>query len=152
MYFLMSLIFRDMNEGVAGKDYHMSKRKFGFKAPDGLSFGERLKNIRRAKGITQVELAEAIGVSQRIITYYECETGFPPSHLLPLIAKTLRVSTDELLGIKNVKGQLPQEQAVLWKKLKRIASLSKKDQKILLNLLNSMLNKNGHFHPSARSA
>ena len=130
----------------------MSKRKFGFKAPDGLSFGERLKNIRKAKGVTQVELAEVIGVSQRIITYYECESGFPPSHLLPLMAKTLRVSTDELLGIKNVKELLPPEQAILWKKLKRISTLPKKDQKILLNLLNSMLNKNGSPNISTKSA
>ena len=43
------------------------------------SFGERLAAIRKARGLTQVQLAEAAGTTQRAVSYYETEAGFPPA-------------------------------------------------------------------------
>ena len=43
------------------------------------SFGERLQAVRKARGLTQVQLAEAAGTTQRAISYYETEAGFPPA-------------------------------------------------------------------------
>jgi len=65
--------------------------------------GARLAALRRAAGYTQIELAEALGVTQRMISYYEGQTDPPPSTLLPKLAKTLGVSVDELLGVKPIK-------------------------------------------------
>lgn len=39
-------------------------------------FGERLLAMRKARGLTQVELAEAIGSSQRAISYYENHAAY----------------------------------------------------------------------------
>ncbi len=63
-------------------------------------FGKRLVKLRKAAGYTQTELAGELGVSQRMISYYEGHSEFPPSSLLPKLAELLGVSTDELLGIK----------------------------------------------------
>lgn len=63
-------------------------------------FGERLARIRKAAGFTQRELAKEVGISQRMVAYYEGQTDHPPAKLLPEIARVLRVTTDELLGIK----------------------------------------------------
>lgn len=66
-------------------------------------FGRRLAELRKAAGYTQVELAEEIGVTQRVISYFEVETSHPPTTLLPLIAQALRITTDALLGATPVK-------------------------------------------------
>ena len=62
------------------------------------SFGERLAQLRKAAGFTQTELAQDLGISQRMVAYYESPTASPPANLLPRIAATLGVSIDELFG------------------------------------------------------
>ena len=37
--------------------------------------------IRKARGLTQVQLAELAGTTQRAVSYYEAEAGFPPAPL-----------------------------------------------------------------------
>lgn len=47
------------------------------------------------------ELTRETGISQRMIAYYEKQAKYPPTHLLPTLAKALGTSGDELLGIKK---------------------------------------------------
>ena len=61
-------------------------------------FGARLAEVRKAAGFTQTELAEALGISQRMVAYYESIDDNPLARILVLLSKTLKVSTDELLG------------------------------------------------------
>lgn len=105
----------------------------------GESFGQRLARLRIARGFTQVELGEAIGVSQRVITYYERETERPPAHLLHKIAQALRASTDELLGIQKMTEAQPPRNASLWRKLRKVEELPRKDQKHVLDTIDALL-------------
>ncbi len=77
-----------------------------------------------------------------IIPYYEGETNYPPAHLIEPLAKALKVSTDELLGVKEIKEKRDPEQAALWRRLKKIEALPKKDQKALLHYLDALVQKN----------
>ena len=106
------------------------------------NFGKRLASLRKQKGFTQEQLAKAIGVSSRVIAYYEGETEYAPAHLLVPIAKALKISGDELLGLKDVKQDLNPEYASLWRKLKKVQDLPKRDQKALFHYLNALLEKN----------
>jgi len=63
------------------------------------SFGERLAQLRKAAGYTQVEFAAEIGITQRMVAYYEAPDAQPPAHLLPRMAQALDVGTDVLLGM-----------------------------------------------------
>jgi len=63
------------------------------------SFGERLAQLRKAAGYTQVEFAAEIGITQRMVAYYEAPGAQPPAHLLPQMAQALGVGTDVLLGM-----------------------------------------------------
>lgn len=101
-------------------------------------FGERLAKLRKLKGITQQELGDKIGVSKRVIAYYEGETEYPPTHLLIPIAKTLRISVDELLGLKKHEIS-DSNHASLWRRLKKAELLSKKDRKTLLDFIDALL-------------
>jgi transcriptional regulator with XRE-family HTH domain len=102
-------------------------------------FGKRLANLRKQRGLTQAQLGEKVGVSYRVIAYYEGESKYPPAHLLAPLAKALRVSTDELLGIKSLKQELDPEHAALWRRLKKAERLSRSEQKALLHYLDTML-------------
>jgi transcriptional regulator with XRE-family HTH domain len=73
----------------------MPRKKYGE-----TRFGKRLQALRKARGLTQVQLAEAAGTTQRAISYYETEAGFPPAPAVIDLAKALNVTTDELLGVK----------------------------------------------------
>ena len=70
------------------------------KRPDS-DFGKRLVALRRARGLTQVQLAEAIGATQRAISYYETEASYPPAPVVVDLARGLGVTTDELFGLKK---------------------------------------------------
>jgi N6-adenosine-specific RNA methylase IME4/DNA-binding XRE family transcriptional regulator len=61
-------------------------------------FGRRLAEIRQSREITQQQLADAIGVSRRVIAYYERESRYPPAGYLSGIADSLACTTDQLLG------------------------------------------------------
>lgn len=58
----------------------------------------RLAKFRRNAGLTQTQLARAIGVSQRVVAYYEGEFHSPLIDLLPRYANCLGVSVDQLIG------------------------------------------------------
>lgn len=62
-------------------------------------FGPRLAQLRKTAGYTQQQLADEVGVSRRMIAYYEGETGHPPTGFLVELARALALSTDELLGM-----------------------------------------------------
>ena len=63
---------------------------------------ENIKNARKKAGLTQSELATAIGVTQKEISRWETGTRTPQVETISNICKALNVSADILLetGIK----------------------------------------------------
>jgi transcriptional regulator with XRE-family HTH domain len=109
--------------------------------PNSTGFGARLAELRRARSITQVQLAQAAGTTQRAISYYENEAGYPPVDAIIRLAEALEVSADELLGLKNGKAKKGEEEPQvkrLWKKFRQVADLPEKDQRAVIRLINSL--------------
>ena len=103
------------------------------------SFGERLARLRKAKGLTQGELGKKVGVSQRMICYYERESDHIPAALLPRLAKALNTSIDELLGTKKLKDDFEPQNPRLWRRLRKIEELPSNDQKMIIKFLDALL-------------
>lgn len=106
-------------------------------------FGKRLVQIRKAKGLTQVELGKRIGVSQRIIHHYENKAEYPPTQKLIELAQALDMSVDDLLGIKN-NGSNEAFQDIkptLAKKLRRASKLPPHDLKALSTFIDALIVK-----------
>lgn len=61
-----------------------------------------IKNRRSEVGITQVELAKAVGVTQGAVAQWESGITSPNIKLLPKLASILECTTDELLGVEKV--------------------------------------------------
>lgn len=105
-------------------------------------FGKRLAKLRKTKGLTQQQLADLIGVSRRVIAYYEAESEYPPARLIVPISQALKVSTDELLGIKKSKNILDPQLAALWRRLKILETFSEKDRKAVLQYVDVIAERN----------
>lgn len=105
------------------------------------SFGQRLRRVRTAKGITQIEMANKIGVSQRMMVYYEKTAEYPPAKFIPLMARLLKVPADELLGLKEMKKLDPEKNLRLWNKLKKVEKLNKADQKVITKMIDALEKK-----------
>jgi transcriptional regulator with XRE-family HTH domain len=113
------------------------------------SFGERLQNFRKARGLTQVQLAEAAETTQRAVSFYETEAGFLPAHAVISLAKALNVTTDELLlSLKPPKAAPVEDHSEARRQWKRLQLMPERDQKAFVRLINSLiagssLRKNG---------
>jgi len=107
------------------------------------AFGKRLAELRKAKGMTQTELGDSIGVSKRVIAYYEGETDRPPAAKLEGIATALQITTDELLGLTPLKEKPPVKNRRLIKSLQTLEKLPKEDQKAVVNYIDALSAKRG---------
>ena len=62
--------------------------------------GNKIKALRRAKGITQNEFADALLVSPQSVSKWENHLSVPDITLLPLIARYFGITMDELFGYR----------------------------------------------------
>ena len=67
-----------------------------------MEFNEKLQELRKNKGLTQEELAEALYVSRTAISKWESGRGYPSIDSLKEIAKYFSVTIDELLSTDEV--------------------------------------------------
>ena len=63
-----------------------------------MEFNEKLQGLRKNKGLTQEELAEALYVSRTAISKWESGRGYPSIDSLKDISKFFSVSIDDLLS------------------------------------------------------
>lgn len=121
------------------------------KRPPKTAFAERLFALRKARGMTQVQLAEALGTSQRVISHYETAAELPPSASIVALARVLEVTADELLGLKAAaKPRLENPpKGRLWKRFQRMESLPERDQRAVLRLINSLVTSNSSGRSSS---
>lgn len=109
-----------------------------------IAFGERLAQQRKAQGLTQVQLAEALGVSQQAVTAYESGQRRVPISLLPLLAQTLGTTMDALIGTPEPRttgkrGPAPK----LLHQLEQVSRLPKAQQKFVSQMLDTVLQQAG---------
>ena len=68
-----------------------------------MEFSERLKDLRKQAGLTQVDVAEKLGISQPAYASWERGVKKPTQENLVKIAQILNVSVDYLVGNKKKK-------------------------------------------------
>lgn len=64
-------------------------------------FAARLKQLRKQRGMTQTEVAAAIGVTRSVVSLYETEMRQPSPDMILALARLYGVSTDYLLRGDN---------------------------------------------------
>jgi transcriptional regulator with XRE-family HTH domain len=101
--------------------------------------GSRISHLRKDQGITQVQLAELLGVSQQTITAYEVGRRRIQVSALPTIAKALHVPIEELLGKDNTRSNKPGPTSKLQLQLEQVSRLPKAQQKFVSQMLDTVL-------------
>ena len=132
------------------------------------TLGERVKSLRKVKGLSQRDLAKLIGTSAGLISFIERNKNKPNYDIIRKLSIVLDTSTDYLInGVhsagslkkaledlkqpfyvnsENIKNLSESELSLLEKHnvLARLSKLNKVDLKILLGILKRMENKTGN--------
>jgi transcriptional regulator with XRE-family HTH domain len=67
-----------------------------------MTFGQRLKKLRREHDMTQERLADYLGVTPQAVSRWETDAVMPDITLLPAFANLFHVTTDYLLGVSDI--------------------------------------------------
>jgi transcriptional regulator with XRE-family HTH domain len=100
---------------------------------------------RKARGLTQVQLADALGVSQKKIDHYERRAKRLDAQFVGEIAAALAINVSALIGEEEPR-QKPATSA-LEQRIARLRQLSRKEQEIVVKMLDGLLNSTSDNHP-----
>lgn len=105
-----------------------------------IALGSRMAEQRKRLNITQMQMAETLSVSQQTVNAYESGQRRVPVSMLPLLAHTLGMGLEELIGepaapAARKRGPAP----ALQRHMERISALPKAQQKFVLQVLDSVL-------------
>lgn len=105
----------------------------------GETIGQRLTQLRKQRGYTQVELAEKIGIRQVLVSAYEKDRRGLSAEMAIHFALALDVSLDELLRPKGkkVSGKKPSRKVL--RRLEEIEKLPPHQQNYLLKTIDGFL-------------
>ncbi len=113
-------------------------------SPDERAFfvqlGARIAELRKARGITQIQMAEVLGVSQQTVNSYEVARRRVPVSALPVLAGLFTVSIDELLGeptktTSGKRGPTPK----LQQQMERVSLLPRSKQKFVIDIIDTVI-------------
>ena len=118
-------------------------------APRSSDFGQRLRRLRQAKDLTQQQVADAVGCTQRAMVYYEKEGKLPPAATAARMAALFDVSVEEFLEHADAPTASKRPSAApdlvhspddrrLWRQFQRLKKLPEHDQSTVLRMLNSL--------------
>jgi transcriptional regulator with XRE-family HTH domain len=88
--------------------------------------GEKIKRVRKSKGITQEQLAEMIDISPRNLSNIEVGGCFVKSETLEKIIEALNITTEELFANEHIKSNVE-----LLKSIDNCINLVKNDHRSL---------------------
>ena len=65
------------------------------------TLGMMISTLRKEKGMTQLELAEQMGVTDKAVSKWERDLSFPDINSIPKLAEIFEISVDELMQVKT---------------------------------------------------
>jgi transcriptional regulator with XRE-family HTH domain len=111
-----------------------------------------MAGLRKARGLTQAQLAQRIDISRRMVAYYEGQSDRPPAHVLDRLAAVLGVSADQLLGRRQTAGdvQIPFDVRI-WRRLRIVEKLPPADRNAVIKYAEALArNSNLKIDPDDR--
>ena len=111
------------------------------------ALGQRIAKARSASDLTQVQLADALGISQPQLAFYEVGKRRVPVSMLPGLAKVLGIPVEALIAdgdAAHIAAAAPRRTrrgpvSRLEQQLDAIARLPKAEQKIVSRFLDTMI-------------
>ena len=108
-----------------------------------VQLGQRIAAARKAAGLTQVQLAEALGIAQQTLAHYEGGKLRVAVALLPPLARHLGLGVDELIGTptrrNGKRGPAPRFQ----QQIERLSTLPQSKQRLVMQMLDGVIAQAG---------
>jgi len=108
-----------------------------------IALGGRNASLRRQQDITQVQLAELIGVTQQTLNSYETGRRRVPVSLLPALAQRLGVAVEALLSDDTRAAARRGPRPKLQQQMDRITQLPRARQQFVMQVIDSVLAQDG---------
>ena len=106
------------------------------------TIGERIARIRRKRALTQAELGKRIGISQTLVSDYETGRARLFDEMVTRVALALRVSTDELLGLKDSSHVDAKTSVRVMRRIQQLEDLPQARKKSILRPLDDLIRAN----------
>ena len=104
-------------------------------------FGERLAELRKTAGYTQVQFAAELAITQRMVAYYEAPDAHPPAHLLPRMAQALGIGVEVLLGIEPPRRGKKLATNRLERRLMEIEKLGIAEKRQIIQIIDTFIER-----------
>lgn len=103
--------------------------------------GKFIAKIRGEIGLTQKELADRIGVTDKAVSKWETGRGFPDIGVLEILAKELGVSVTELMNGERIKPEKASSQSdsAILETLQYVKRMSRKTLGVLIIIIGACL-------------
>jgi transcriptional regulator with XRE-family HTH domain len=99
------------------------------------ALGKRVTRLRKSHGMTQLELARAVGVTQQAVFAYEIGYRRISAPVLEKIAKLFKLSTDQLLGLTAEPARKGRLSPKAMRHAERLQALSKTQQRFVIKII-----------------
>jgi transcriptional regulator with XRE-family HTH domain len=104
------------------------------------ALGERIQELRKSLGLSQIDLANKIEVSKAQMSRYENQGIQPPADVLNKMADALGTSVDYLInGSSQEKAKTSLKNNMLLQKFKEMEQLPENDLDAILKVINAYL-------------
>ena len=107
------------------------------------TLGALIAQTRKEKGMTQLELAEKMGVTDKAVSKWERDLSCPDIQSLPLLAQVLDLSLEELMQGEEKPRPAPKEAGTLVSTILRGVALAMGAATAVLSFLDAQPPKDG---------
>lgn len=104
-----------------------------------VALGQRIAALRKVQGLTQVQLAEALGVAQQTVAHYEAGRLRLLAGALPTLAGQLGVTIEVLVGAPTKRGAKRGPAPKLQQQLEQVSRLPRAKQQFVMQMLDTVL-------------
>lgn len=109
---------------------------------DNKQLGNNIAKIRKSKGITQTEIAENIGITQKLVSDYEVGRVKLSAEMLFHFAVALDISTDELLNLNKTQVGSSDLSLRFTRRIRELDELPENKKKAILQVLDDLIRAN----------
>jgi len=107
-----------------------------------LEIGKGLAAIRKNQGISQIELATRVKITQQQLSHYERGRIHITAEMIVRLANALGITTDKILNPQNTKNIDHSLSLRFTRRIREISKLSEPKRKAVLQILDELIRAN----------
>lgn len=106
-----------------------------------MQIGDRVRTVREAKGLTQKEVALAIGMDQSQYSKIEKNKTDPTTSTLHKVAKAIGIELSELFASEDAFKDVNSYDRSVMEKLHLLEQLDEEEQRSIFNIIDGLISK-----------